>query len=105
MVQDVAYVDRMSDIALHDEQGSRDRPFDLRVAFDPARVDAALGELGVAPWRGPRPPLLALVAITRRDGSRLTMTADGLKGGREREALLAAAERFGMRVILLPEDA
>ena len=31
--------DRMSGIAHHDEQGSSDRPYNLTVRFDPARID------------------------------------------------------------------
>jgi hypothetical protein len=41
-VADFGYRDRMAGIPIHDEQGSRDRPYDLTVSFDPAKIDAAL---------------------------------------------------------------
>src|SRR5690606_22939725 len=42
--------DRMKGIPIHDEQGTRDRPFYLRVVFDKAKVDGALQALGLQPW-------------------------------------------------------
>ncbi len=49
LVTGYGYRDRMEGIPVHDEQGSRDRPYDLTVAFDAAGVDAALAGLGRAP--------------------------------------------------------
>ena len=42
--------DRMEGIPIHDEQGTRDRPFDLTVEFHPAKIDALLEALGRAAW-------------------------------------------------------
>src|SRR5688500_10874251 len=36
------YEDRLKDIPIHDEQGSRDRPYFLHMRFDPARLDPEL---------------------------------------------------------------
>jgi uncharacterized protein len=36
------YHDRMAGLATHDEQGTRDRPYDLIVHFDRDKIDAAL---------------------------------------------------------------
>lgn len=102
LVEDFAYFDRMSDTPMHDEQGSRDRPFDLAVRFDPAKVDAALAELGRKPWRLARPTLAVAVSITGRTGEVFPLVADTLAGERQREAVFAAGERFGLRVILFP---
>lgn len=99
MVQDFAYLDRMTDIPMHDEQGSRDRPFDLVAHVDPSKVDAFLRELGRAPWLVGRPVLLAVVDVKRGDVA-FAMTADGPHGERQREALLAAGETYGMRISL-----
>src|ERR1700694_6196040 len=41
------YHDRMSGIPVHDEQGTRDRPYDLIVSFDAAKIEAGLRSLGL----------------------------------------------------------
>ncbi len=104
LAEDLAYFDRMSDVPRRDEQGSRDRPFDLVVDFDPAKIDALLARLGVSPWRTGRPVLVAVLEIKDQHGGRYRLSGDGGDGERQREALFAAAERFGMRVVL-PLDA
>jgi uncharacterized protein len=89
------YHDRMAGIPVHDEQGTRDRPFDLTVAFDPARIDAALRELGRAPWREPRPRLAMLLDV--RDATAAYVLAeDGARGLGQREALAAIADKRGL---------
>ena len=99
MVEDFAYQDRMSDIPHHDEQGTRDRPFDVSMSFEPAKVDAVLTLLGSLPYRGPRPKLVVRVMVEDR-GARFPLTADAEADEQQREALLAAADRFAMRVVL-----
>jgi hypothetical protein len=100
MVEDFAYFDRMGDIPHHDEQGSRDRPFDFLAHFAPAKLDATLAALGRHPWRGPRPVLALDVRVHDRAGDDFALTADGDDGERLRAALFAAGERFGLRVAL-----
>src|SRR6202165_6151930 len=41
------YHDRMAGLPVHDEQGTRDRPYDMIVSFDEAKTDAALRSLGL----------------------------------------------------------
>lgn len=101
MVEDIAYQDRMSDQPHHDEQGTRDRPFDLTVHFDPAQIDAALVLLGEQAWIGPRPRVLVRAEIRDHDAL-FALSADGESDERHRQALLAAADRFGLRVVLVP---
>ena len=94
-----AYRDRMAGIPVHDEQGSRDRPYDLIVDFAPAAIDAMLAGLGETPWAGPRPELLALVTV-ENGATRFPLTADGARGRDMREALAAAATLYGVPVEL-----
>lgn len=101
LAEDFFYQDRMSDQRMHDEQGSRDRPFDLTVRFAPARIDAILRQLGAAPWAGPRPPLALAIEITR-NGETYPLTADGAPDERPREAAVAAGAKYGMRVVFPP---
>jgi hypothetical protein len=103
LVESIAYFDRLSDLPMHDEQGSRDRPFDLVVRFDPAKVDALLASVGHKPWRSTRPALVVAIDVHDQRGGAFPLTADGIFGARQREALFTAGERFGMRIVLLPE--
>ena len=99
-----AYLDRMSDMPKHDEQGTRDRPYDLVVRFETTGIDAALLGLGDGPWltSGDRPSILADIAITPRNGPTMPLRADTEPDERHRAAMLAAADRFGLPVLLRP---
>lgn len=98
-VSGLAYRDRMEGIPVHDEQGSRDRPYDLTVDFDPAAIDALLARMGAAPWPAPRPELLAVVKV-ENGATRFFLAADGREGRDMREAMDAAAAKYGMPVVL-----
>jgi hypothetical protein len=93
----------MAGIPVHDEQGTRDRPYDLAVGFHPAKIDAALRSLGQEPWTGPRPRVVVLVAV-RLGPTTYLLASDGERGRDQREALEAAAARFGLP-IALPDQA
>jgi hypothetical protein len=103
-VESFSYRDLMEGIPVHDEQGSRDRPYDPTVSFEPAAIDSVLRSLGSAPWNGPRPELLVVVAVRNGD-TRFVLVADGGKGRDMREAMAAAAEQYGMLVTLPTEAA
>jgi hypothetical protein len=104
LAEDFDYQDRMSDIPLHDEQGTRDRPYDLAVRFAPAEIDALLARLGEKPWLATRPPLVLQITVTR-DGSRFPLAADDVGDEWMREAAIAAGDQYGMRVVLPPKTA
>jgi hypothetical protein len=99
MVVDFDYWDRMSGIRHHDSQGADDRPYNLTVRFDPAKVDAALAELGEKPWGADRPPLYAFVDVQARSGSH-TLTSDGEASYGQNDAMSAAGTRYGLPVRL-----
>jgi hypothetical protein len=103
VVADFAFRDRMAGIPVHDEQGTRDRPYDLTVRFDPAKIDAALRSLGREPWSGPRPRVVVFVGV-EVGGTRYLLASDGRRGRDQREALAEAAARHGMP-IALPDEA
>ncbi len=103
-VADFAYRDRMAGIPVHDEQGTRDRPYDITVSFDPAKIDAALGALGREPWSAASRPRLVVLLGVRIGATSYVLASDGERGRDQREALRAAAQRFGMP-IALPDQA
>jgi hypothetical protein len=102
LVEDYLYLDRMSDLPKHDEQGTRDRPYTLIARFSSAKIDAVLAELGDKPWLAARPALLVHVMITDKSRGSYPLTADGDNDERHRQALLAAAVRYGMHLVLEP---
>ena len=102
LVEDDVFLDRMTDLPHHDEQGSRDRPWDYIGHFDPAGLRAALAALGSPAWEGARPRLAARIAVHDQEGGEYPMNNDSDDGERLRQALLAAADRYGMRVALPP---
>jgi hypothetical protein len=94
-----SYRDQMSGTPLRDEQGTRDRPYDLTVRFDPAKIDAALRELGVAPWTAARPRLAVLVGM-RSGPVAILVSGDGERARDQRDALEAAALKRGLPIVL-----
>ncbi len=93
------YRDRLEGIPIHDEQGSRDRPFDLTVTFNPTKIDRALNELGSKLWRGKRPAIAMLIAV-RLDTTTYVLTRDGDHGIDQRDSLAAVSWQMGVPVVL-----
>jgi uncharacterized protein len=98
-----SYHDRMSGIPVHDEQGTRERPFDLTVAFDPAKIDAVLARLGRRPWREPRPRLAVLLGVRDATAS-YVLAEDGARGLGQRQSLARTASGRGI-ALALPKTA
>ena len=94
-----SYRDQMSGTPTRDEQGTRDRPYDLTVHFDKTKIDALLGTLGIKPWLSQRPVLGVMIAMDL--GARqYIVTSDAGQSFAAREALQAAAARRGMSIAL-----
>lgn len=91
------YWDRMTAYEHHDEQGSYDRPFDITVRFDPARIDALLATLGSAPWPDPRPVLVPVVHVQGR-AAPFDLTTDERRAEDMRDALADAGQRYGITI-------
>jgi uncharacterized protein len=99
-----SYRDQMSGTPTHDEQGTRDRPYDLTVHFDKAKIDGLLGTLGIKPWLSQRPVLSIMIAMDL--GARqYIVTSDAGQSLAAREALQGAAARRGMTIVLPAETA
>jgi hypothetical protein len=98
------YEDRMKDIPVHDEQGTRERPHFLRMSFDPARMDALVAAMGLTKWSAERPRLAVLLTV--RDARRVyLLTSDGEHGYGQREVLKSASARAGLPILIPSESA
>ena len=89
---------------VHDDQGTGDeRPYDLVVRFDHAKIDAVLRDLGMSPWQGPRPQVVPVLAIKGFTGTYL-LSAEIKAGAAQRGSLAAAATQYGLP-LRMPSDA
>jgi hypothetical protein len=102
-VDTFGYVDPRAWFLHHDDQGTYDRSYELTVHFNPTKIDAALSQLGVAPWRGPR-PLLVPVIIVRRDWSPFLLSAETPRGVEMRQTIVRVAAEYGMGVHFPTDD-
>jgi uncharacterized protein len=99
-VKTYSYHDQMSGTPIRDEQGTRDRPYDLIVDFNEQKIDDLLKILGLKPWLSQRPALAVFVAM-ELGATNYVVTADaGLSAVAPRESLLAASARRGMTIVL-----
>jgi hypothetical protein len=94
-----SYHDQMSGIPIHDEQGTRDRPYDLTVDFDAGKIADLLKQLGVKPWLGHR-PMIAVFAGLRQGGNSYIIAADGDRGTDQRDSLMTTAAKRGVEIVL-----
>ena len=98
------YVDMMSGIPLHDDQGTYDRPHKLTVYFDPAKIDPILAQFGDKPWRGERPVVVPVLLVHGRKPPAYVLSAEIPAGEEQRSSFATAADQFGMEV-RIPNDA
>ena len=98
-VTSYSYRDQFFGKPIRDEQGTRDRPYDLTVEFVKSKIDDLLGAFGLKPWLSHRPRLAVFVAMEQ--GARnYIVTADGAQSDLQRDALFAAADKRGMDIVL-----
>jgi hypothetical protein len=98
-VRGFSYRDQFAGKPIRDEQGTRDRPYDLTVEFEEKRIDDILKELGLKPWLSPRPRLAVFVEM-KQGPNNYIVTADGTRSDLQRDSLLAAADQRGMSIVL-----
>lgn len=99
LVRDYSYRDEKGGKPKNDEQGTRDRSFVLTAEFDEAAVNGILAKLGTKPWLSRR-PTLAVFAELNPDARRLVVSSDAKDTELQRAALIAAAAKRGMPIVL-----
>ncbi len=103
LVQDFSYRDLLAHLPVHDEQGTRDRPYELTVRFLPEKIDGLLRDVGRSPWGASRPRVLVVLQVDT-GAMRYVLAREGERGRDQRESLTLAAERFGLPIVL-PDQA
>jgi hypothetical protein len=98
-VRAFSYHDQMSGTPTRDEQGTRDRPYDLIVDFDEKKIDDILKAFGLKPWLSRRPVLGVFVEM-HQGLKKHMITADADQTELQRESLLEAAGKRGMTIVL-----
>jgi hypothetical protein len=89
---------------VHDDQGTGDeRPYDLVVRFDHAKIDAALEAMGIPPWKGPRPQVMPVLAVKGFAGTYL-LSAEVKAGEAQRGSLATVATQYGL-ALRMPSEA
>jgi hypothetical protein len=99
LVRDYNYRDEKGGKPKNDEQGTRDRSFVLTADFDEAGVNNVLAALGVKPWLSHRPVLGVFVEMDM-GAKRFVIVSDSGQTDLHRQALLAAAAKRGMSVVI-----
>ena len=89
----------MSGTPTRDEQGTRDRPYDLIVDFDATKIDDLLKSLGLKPWLSQR-PVLAVFVEMEQGARKYVVTSDARQSDLQRDSLLAAAAKRGVSIVL-----
>ncbi len=87
---------------IKDEQGTRDRPHEMTVEYDQAKIDTLLRKLGSRPWLSDRPRLVVFLAV-KHIGSSYVLSTTNDVGALQRQSFEAAAWKFGMQVTLPSE--
>jgi hypothetical protein len=98
-VRAFSYRDQFFGKPIRDEQGTRDRPFDLTVEFEEGKIDDILKALSLKPWLSHRPSLAVFVEMDQ-GAKNYIVTTDGPQSDLQRDALLAAADKRGMDIVL-----
>ncbi|MBR1267774.1 DUF2066 domain-containing protein [Bradyrhizobium sp. AUGA SZCCT0222] len=99
LVRDFSYRDEKGGKPKNDEQGTRDRSFILTAEFDEAAINGMLAKLGVKPWLSRRPVLGVFVEM-QPGARRYVVAGDSKETDLQRAALLAAAAKRGMPIVL-----
>ena len=99
LVTAFSYRDQFSGKPIRDEQGTRDRPYDLTVEFEEGKIDDILKAFGLKPWLSHRPRLAVFVEMEQAARSYI-VAADGIQSDLQRDSLLAAADKRGMSIVL-----
>lgn len=98
-VAHIDYRDLYAFRPIKDEQGTRDRPYEITVEYDLSKIDAMLKSLGSKPWLADRPRLVVFLAV-KHIGTSYVLDSTNEAGDLQREAFADAAWNFAMPVVI-----
>jgi hypothetical protein len=90
-----SYIDLMAYRHVHDDQGTYDRPYDLTVHFDPAKIDKFVADIGERPWSGERPVIVPVIAMRGFTGTTV-LDADDPNDATQLESMRSVARDFAI---------
>jgi len=97
-VEAFQYEDRMKNLPVRDEQGTRERPHFLRMHFDQAKLDRALAARGISKWT--ERPVLCIWISVKAEAASYVVARDGQAGYAQRESVVGTAKRLGIPIWL-----
>jgi hypothetical protein len=98
-VSNHSYRDLYAFRPIRDEQGTRDRPYEMTVDYDPAKIDAMLAQMGSRPWLAERPRLVVFLAV-HHIGSTFMLSSMADQGELMRQSFQDAAWNAAMEVVI-----
>ncbi len=98
-VKTFSYRDLYAFRPIKDEQGTRDRPYEMTVEYVPSEIDAILTKLGSKPWLGERPRLVVFLAV-HHIGTTFMLNSMIDQGELMRESFQDAAWNAAMEVVI-----
>lgn len=102
-VERYEYEDRMKGIPIHDEQGTRDRPYYLRMSFKRQALNERLTRLGLPRWGSDRPRVIVWLGI--EDSVRSYVLDPKTEFGLgQRETLKSVARERGVPLVIPNAD-
>jgi uncharacterized protein len=103
LIADYSYADRVKDMPVADEQGTRQRPYFLQMHFDAEKFDHALRAAKLKRWIGERPTVAVWLGVNERR-NKYVLTREGDEGYGQRQVLEEASKRRAIPIILPPAD-
>ncbi|MFN4142545.1 DUF2066 domain-containing protein [Aestuariivirga sp.] len=101
-VKTYSYRDLYAFRPIRDEQGTRDRPYEMTVEYVPEKVNDLLSALGSRPWLEERPRLVVFLAV-RHIASSFVLTSMAGAGDLMRESFRDASWAHALEVVI-PSD-
>ncbi len=100
-IREYAYVDLYAGRPIMDEQGTRDRPYEMTVYYRPDKIDGALAKVGSKPWGKNRPKVMVVLKV-QHIARNFILTSHGEFGDLMRESFDLASYKYGMPIALVP---
>jgi hypothetical protein len=103
-IREYAYVDLYAGRPIMDEQGTRDRPYEMTVYYRADKIDEALAKAGSKPWGKDRPKVMVVLKV-EHIARNFVLTSHGEFGDLMRESFDLASYKYGVPITLVSGSA